>query len=293
MIEKFNSLWETLKTDPKPLRRILCKILVKLPFDAGKLLRIKVKTNGYRIHLRKSSLSLALFYDPDSRKTDCEFIASYLNDGDVYVDVGANVGTTLIPAALASPKGGHFGFEPHPRIYRYLVENVLLNGLSERVHLFNCALGATEGEIRFSSSSNDDTNHVLVDEPGIAVRVALLDDILAEAERVHLLKVDVEGYEKFVFQGGRETLAKTDCVYFEISEQNFNLFGYSVRELLTDFEHQGFALYVRSGPSEISRIRSDYCLRTHHTNVLAIRSQEDFLARTNWTVSSPLTKQEG
>ncbi|MCS7466765.1 FkbM family methyltransferase [Stieleria sp. ICT_E10.1] len=283
MIDKLKTIVRVLNNDPKPFRRLSCKFLAWLPFDAGALFRLKLPSNGFRIHLRKSSLSLATLYDPNARKSDADFITSYLRSGNVYIDVGANIGTTAIPAALVMPHGHVVAFEPHPRIFGFLEENVKLNDLEGRVRLFNCALGESNGEISFSSGTNDDTNHVIRSRDGLCVPVHRLDDYTTEFSKIDLLKIDVEGYEKFVLKGGRKTVERASCVYFEISEEHFNEFGYTVKDLLAEFESAGFGLFIKNTDSQISRIGCDYQLTTHHTNVFAIRNVYDFLGRTCWT----------
>lgn len=130
-----------------------------------------------------------------------------LRPEDLFVDVGANVGSYTVIA------GGAVGarcisFEPSPHAYARLRDNVLLNDLAERVALHQVALGSESGDVRFTTGL-DTVNHVLAsDEPGAAVTVPIrrLDDVLSGATPT-LIKIDVEGFEAQVIDGAAATLA--------------------------------------------------------------------------------------
>ncbi len=126
-----------------------------------------------------------------------------VRSNDIYIDVGANIGTSLIPAAKSIKGGTAIGFEPHPKVFKYLKENVSLNNLEDSVELHNCAMGNEPGYLEFSENRGDDTaNKVMLTGKGITVPVKLLDDIGERYSRIDLVKIDVEGYEKFVIEGG-------------------------------------------------------------------------------------------
>lgn len=176
------------------------------------------------------------------------------------------------------------GFEPHPKIFSYLSENLKLNKLENKVQIHNCALGKNRGTLNFSSVRNDDTNKVINSGRGINVPVNLLDDMCKNYSSINLIKIDVEGYEKYVVEGGLKTINKTDCVYFEMSEEQFDYYGYSIKDLLTIYENMGFRIYLLKEQQHLELINRDYRLKLHHTNAFAIRNIEDFIERTGWKV---------
>lgn len=294
MLNRMRKILNVLRGGDRPLSRLLKILLLKLPFDVGKIIPVKIRVqDDFFIRLHPSSLARAFCYDPHDRTPDHQFIKSYLRPGDVYLDVGANIGTTLIPAAMAVKDGRAVGVEPHPRIFSYLRENVALNDLNN-VELHNCAAGDKPGEITFSDCRDDDVNRVRPQGRGITVPVVLLDDIARDHAAVALLKIDVEGYEKFVLRGGRETLRKTACVYFEISEEHSRAFGYVVEDLLAELEQAGFRLFVAGGEGAVRAIDRGFALRTHHTNAFAVRDVGDFMKRTGWRIAvSPRGETDG
>jgi FkbM family methyltransferase len=257
---------------------------MKLPFDLGKVFHITIKIQDYFIYFNKSSLALSFWYNPDDRVSDYMFFTSYLKTNDTYIDIGANIGTTLIPAAKIVKGGKVIGFEPHPKIYKYLTANVSLNNMENRVEIQNCALGKERGYVHFSSYRADDENKVLLAGDGIKVPIKLLDDIGDMYTCINLIKIDVEGYEKFVIDGGIKTLKKTDCVYFEVSEEMSGSYRYTMKDLLLSLEEIGFHIFVQKEPKILEAINFDYKLDTHHTNAFAIRNIKHFLERTGWHI---------
>lgn len=138
---------------------------------------------------------------------DMGFTLHFLRPGDLFVDVGANVGSYTILAAGAV--GARcVSFEPVPGTFAYLLDNVRLNGLEGLVEARNVAVGAEQGTAVFTSTL-DTVNHVRA--PGettgssISVSVCRLDTALA-GRSASLIKIDVEGYESRVLDGAGQTL---------------------------------------------------------------------------------------
>ncbi len=90
---------------------------------------------------------------------DMAFLLHFLRSEDLFIDVGANVGSYTILACSAIGARG-IAFEPVPSTYRRLVENMHLNHLDEKVKCINKGVGAQQGSVVFTSDS-DTTNHVL------------------------------------------------------------------------------------------------------------------------------------
>jgi FkbM family methyltransferase len=133
-----------------------------------------------------------------------------LRAGDLFLDIGANVGSYTI---LASGVSGatSWAFEPDPVTLRHLTRNVELNNLEGRVRIFDCALGDRDGEVFFTVGL-DTTNKVLKDgTSGNSRRVQQrrLDDLTADAAPF-MIKMDTEGHEDHVFAGAEATLSAND-----------------------------------------------------------------------------------
>jgi FkbM family methyltransferase len=123
------------------------------------------------------------------------------------VDVGAHVG--LWSRVLARMFARVTAFEPMPQCRDCFERNIRSEDRA-RVTLHACALGSTDGELRFKYKlANSGTTHVI---PGATagdatVPVRRLDDF--DLGVVDFLKIDVEGYELAVVQGGEQVIRRS------------------------------------------------------------------------------------
>jgi len=129
---------------------------------------------------------------------DMGFLLHYLRKEDLFVDVGANIGSYTILASKCS--GARcISAEPIERTFEHLRRNVELNGVAQLVTPLNVGVASQEGKLNFSNDS-DTTNRVV---PGGAdsspVRVHKLDSLVCEP--VNMMKIDVEGFESEVLAG--------------------------------------------------------------------------------------------
>jgi FkbM family methyltransferase len=128
--------------------------------------------------------------------------------GGVCIDVGANLGWyTLVLSECVGPAGRVFAFEPSPREYRMLLENLRLNNVTNVV-AERSALGERKETrwLRLNPDNWGDNRIVGERQAGkqyesIAVQVG--DERLAAlpASVIKLIKVDAQGYEHFVVKG--------------------------------------------------------------------------------------------
>jgi FkbM family methyltransferase len=111
--------------------------------------------------------------------------------------------------------------EPEPQNRQLLESNLRHNSLSN-VTVHACAVGSQEGTARMGIYKPANRGrHSLVDlEPCkkfIDVPVRRIDDLLKDStvKSWTLMKMDVEGFEPFVFAGGAETLSRTESLALE------------------------------------------------------------------------------
>lgn len=152
----------------------------------------------------------------------------------VLVDVGAGEGAFTVLAGLVLGMVVH-AFEPNPNIAEVLRANVARNELSDRVSVHECALSdndrpgflqcpkqwglATLARVRFPYG---------VTYP---VRVDTLDGVL-RGERIDLLKLDVEGAEKFVLLGGKTMIRRhRPVILAETQDKRTRQFCYAAKDI--------------------------------------------------------------
>lgn len=139
---------------------------------------------------------------------DMAFLLHFLRKEDVFCDIGANIGSYTILASGVTGASS-FAFEPVPATFRHLRNNISINSLELLVKTYNLGLDKKEGQLYFTSGL-DTVNHAVAEgepsEKTIRVKVSRLDTIL-QTEVPALIKIDVEGFEKYVLEGAQQTLS--------------------------------------------------------------------------------------
>ena len=242
-----------------------------------------IRQRGFVVRFHPANLSSQLWIDPSGRDESLAFFRDYLKPGDLVVDVGSNIGDTVLAAAVQVGPSGHvIGLEPHPRTFQFLQDNITLND-ARAVELINVAAGSSPGSAQFSDGRRDDMNRI--DGGTLQVTVERLDNLIHRPGPIALLKVDVEGYERHVFEGAPEVLQRTRCVHFEVSSLHFARFGYTTRDVLTLLRDAGFDLFRSTAPRRFTPIAIDFDTESFE-NLLALRDVTDFTRRTGWAQPS-------
>lgn len=121
------------------------------------------------------------------------------------IDVGANIGTIVIPAIKRGLFTTATAIEPHPSNIRLLRTNLALNGLDDRVTVLNQAVGReSDGQLFLHEVEDDSSTHAIGTE-GIPVRSIRLDDLDFPSQS--LLWMDIEGYEGHALDGAKSLLS--------------------------------------------------------------------------------------
>ena len=125
----------------------------------------------------------------------------------LIVDIGSNVGASVLYFHSLFPKARILGFEPHPDTFGILQLNV---ANLPSVTVFNCGLGAANrrvtvpGEsINYGAFSTFDRLRGQKQRESVECEIRRLDDVLRELQidKVDLIKIDCEGAEADVFAG--------------------------------------------------------------------------------------------
>jgi FkbM family methyltransferase len=240
--------------------------------------------NGYKIGFSKSAMSLSLFMDSKDRAEEYQFLKDLLRTGDIVVDAGANIGTLTIPSALYCGNGKVLSIEAHPTTFGFLKENIALNKMINVIAI-NMAVGDKDGAVNFSNASNDDQNKISKEGGGINVPMTSLDKLLPQhgTSEITLLKIDVEGFEKFVFEGAAATLEKTNAVFFEVWEKSFQYYNYSFADIFALLKAKGFKVYKFNSDTEIAPVDATFSAAVCQ-NVLAVKDIAWFTLRTGYQV---------
>ncbi len=161
-----------------------------------------------------------------------------------FIDIGANDGTVTIAVAHLFQKC--IAFEPVPSIFVHLQNRI---ALFPRCRAFQSALGENIGKgIIYYSNSDYGDNTVFPRgdlSRGIEVHVTTLDTICSEMDmpRPFLIKIDVQGYESFVFKGAETVLKETPFVVSEYWPWGILAAGATTSDYLTFMTKHGYFIY--------------------------------------------------
>ncbi len=176
--------------------------------------------NGARLLL--DMRSAGQWYSIYSRNSDSfwtKLCADLLNDDQLFLDIGANIG---IYAVQVTHLRGRFGlchaFEPMPGNIARLLDNVALNQQQDAITIHPYGLSDAPATLQLafvSADHGEDTgNAEIVDAAAaagretFAIEVRCLDDVALPDLPVGVIKIDVEGHENHAYRDGARRLAK-------------------------------------------------------------------------------------
>jgi len=182
---------------------------------AGKVAVRLVRGFVMRLDLADPDQRRMYFYGDYDERREADLISRVLTPGQVFWDVGANIGYyTLLAAALLQNTGEVVAFEPQAAAWEQLTMNLSLNFFS-RVQLVPAAVSDRAGEACLFAAGGLADGRANLFQAGIGqtacqqVQTLTLDGWRGEtgAPGPDFIKLDVEGAELAALRGARETLA--------------------------------------------------------------------------------------
>lgn len=174
------------------------------------VLKLEVDARSYEIvlphadtdYIQKGLVEKGTPYEQDMLRD----IAARVEPGALVLDVGANIGNhALYLAAIGGCKVE--AFEPNPELCEALRDSVRRNGFGERLHVHQLGLGRAEGVAEFAGHLPENLGAQQLALGSGALVVKTLDSF-AFPQPVRAMKVDVEGMELDVLEGGRRLIAR-------------------------------------------------------------------------------------
>ena len=178
----------------------------------------------------------------EAHELELQLLRQICGAGSGVFDLGANIGDHTVPLAQhVGERGFVVAFEPQHVIFELLSANVELNDLTN-VECVQAAVGASRGtvlipEIDYSVEANYGGIEVSTFAQGRPVPRVVLDDYL-HVRRADLLKIDVEGMEREVLEGGRAFLARFRPVLYVENDRVER--SPALIEILRELEYRAF-----------------------------------------------------
>lgn len=134
---------------------------------------------------------------------------------EVIIDLGSNVGLSVIYFKLLYPKARIYSVEPDPITFRKLIKNV---AQFDNIFCFNEAVADRTGQKEFylypGSSMSSSFTPRISDQLAISVSCRSLDDFIEQEKifKADLIKFDIEGYEMAVFRNFKKIGTTTSYI---------------------------------------------------------------------------------
>jgi len=220
-----------------------------------------------------------IYYFGEYEAGTLSVLRNFLATGDVFLDVGANIGFLSCAAAHFVGESGHvYAVEPHPETYRILESNIARNK-SKNISAFNIALGVEVSEARIYDNLDESRGSASLirpkdgsEEAGKKVKVTTVDALLKVGQICppSLMKVDVEGFELEVLLGAKALLSSSEapalCVEFSnLHPQYKERSARDLYEFISSVNNYAFfkLKYGKGIPSELIMISEEEQLPRH------------------------------
>lgn len=233
-----------------------------------------VRRNGFDLKLDLSdAVDHYIYYGLAEPGYDRLF--QYVKSGARVIDVGANIGMLSLPLARTVGNGRVVSFEPDPQNRKRLNEHLAMNAVAN-VTVLPYGLGAEARtfELYKVVGTNSGMNRILTDRtatgrfPHTSIDVRRLDDLWPDLglDVLHLMKIDVEGFEMAVLQGAERTIEKHRPVLFiELDDDNLRENGTSAAALVEWLAERGYSVSAAESGAPIGTTELAHC----HLDILA------------------------
>ena len=205
-------------------------------------------------------------------RKDFAMLSHLVSPGATVFDVGANIGWYTVHLAARDRSARVLAFEPVPATFAFLESNIRLNALGN-AHAFPVGVAAESGtqllyvDARIAGAASAAPSTPAAELDAQPCRMTTLDDVTREqGVSIDMLKIDVEGGELGVLQGGLRSISEGKPVIFaEMLRKLSAPFGYHPNEIIGLLRQAGYG-----------------CYRAEETRLVAFEAMDDETAETNF-----------
>jgi FkbM family methyltransferase len=267
-----------------------------------------ITVHGSVLHLLPGDNMGLSIWGEDYERGVAALVSKTVKPGDIFIDVGANIGFfTLYAARCVGPSGRVIAFEPDLENIALLNRNILENGFGDRVVCEAKALSDKPGTLVLYRSAHNGGDHTTYDrQAGIAtfasegkldvhgaydqhsatdpripvsIEAVSLDSYLGDG-RVDFIKMDVQGAEGLALKGMANILRRANApkIVFEFWPAGMELSGSSARAALELLQESGYHFNIvddvhgDAKPTTIQALSTSYTVYNNKTtNVYCVK----------------------
>lgn len=182
-------------------------------------------------------------------KEEQRLLAKLIKKGDVFFDIGANVGFySLLTSKLVGPNGQVVSFEPDTDNFIFLKKHIEINKVKNIIP-FNFAISDFNGESAFKRGINNATGKLVKEASEFSVKTFSLDSFCKDKKIYpNCLKIDVEGSEVEVLLGAKSMISENHPILV-VATHSGELF-LNCKKLI-----EGWGYTIESLPSKMEQNR--------------------------------------
>jgi FkbM family methyltransferase len=254
--------------------------------------QIQVFGKRMYVDLWDSAVSTNLFVNRVWEPEETKVVVGLLHKGDVFVDIGANIGYfTLLASDAVGGTGKVFAFEPSSSNARLLRRNVEANQC-ENVRVEEKAIteaykpvtlylsNINFGDHRIYASDDDATHNNGLQRSQVQAEGITLDGYFPAGSRVNFVKIDIQGAEYFALQGMKRVLRENRDVVCAMEFWPHGLLeaGASPSALLQELIQLGFILH-RLDRGQVTPANVDEILSVNENDAPTLLLAREQIAR--------------
>jgi FkbM family methyltransferase len=215
------------------------------------------------------------FFGDSYEYNETELFKRSIKEGDIVLDIGANIGYYSLIAAELINKGKVYAFEPDPVNYEIFLKNIKLNNYKNIVPL-QIALSNEKSRTKLFKHENNPGGHSLSDKINkkgfIDIETISLDEFVStnSVNNISFIKIDVEGAEGLVLEGSEKLLEKENLkILMEFSPVLLDDIGTEPSFLLKNLNDYGFKIKNISGYNKLTPVTDfeEFVNTTQNKNV--------------------------
>ncbi len=264
-------------------QKILPKLLIPKPSEG----QFFIKTiYGFLMKIdptKDNGIERSLYYTGTYEKGSLDVLKNVLKKGDVFIDVGANIGMMSVFASeVVGDSGKVIAFEPNPVTRTILTENIEKNGLSN-VIVSEFAIGAKEETTVIYDRWDANRGCATLIKPDFEtdsydIKVTTLSGFLEDNTNPDMIKIDVEGYELEVLKGVVDLMQSENApmLMVEYSDLRVNMVEGNTHEIYDYIKNSNdYKFYKNAGTK--ARVSKLVEIKTHedlpkHDNIYCFMS---------------------
>ena len=236
-----------LDLDKFPLTVALRKKIRGILIARMNVVDIPIKLNeGFSLYTDKLD-TLDLLVNKEYEPSETKMIKKSLKRGMIGLDIGANIGYYSILMAERCKKV--YSFEPQNDNYKILKRNILLNNCENKIIPERKALANYTGRAALKINRFNNGGHSIAMKFNVLDRKAIetvdcikLDDYFINKPNPEIIKMDVEGYEREVIQGGESVFKSAKFIAFENDAEMLRRRGQEEDSIIKIFKGWGFKI---------------------------------------------------